>query len=196
MPVQLLPSPHDSLFLDKMASEIWELSGNGDVHRYNGNYSDYAAQCIPAESAEKAAKPTEKKERTFVGKKKLKFSYREQREFESIDDDIAALEQQIQETEAQLGACTSDYVKLQELSEKKERFGNATGGKDGTLGLPQRPCGAHCKRRDGLIPYYNSICYYNRELIRNYQKRRSPNDQISSSSLKVPDLFQHLLAKL
>ena len=110
---------HDRYFLDKMASEIWELSGNGDVHRYNGNYSDYAAQCIPAESAEKAAKPTEKKERTFVGKKKLKFSYREQREFESIDDDIAALEQQIQETEAQLGACTSDYVKLQELSEKK-----------------------------------------------------------------------------
>ena len=110
---------HDRYFLDKMASEIWELSGNGDVHRYNGNYSDYAAQCIPAESAEKAVKSTEKKERTFVGKKKLKFSYREQREFESIDDDIAALEQQIQETEAQLGACTSDYVKLQELSEKK-----------------------------------------------------------------------------
>lgn len=110
---------HDRYFLDKMASEIWELSGDGAVHRYNGNYSDYAAQCIPAESAEKTAKPTEKKERTFVGKKKLKFSYREQREFESIDDDIAALEQQIQETEAQLGACTSDYVKLQELSEKK-----------------------------------------------------------------------------
>ena len=110
---------HDRYFLDKMASEIWELSGDGAVHRYNGNYSDYAAQCIPAESAEKTAKPTEKKERTFVGKKKLKFSYREQREFESIDEDIAALEQQIQETEAQLGACTSDYVKLQELSEKK-----------------------------------------------------------------------------
>lgn len=110
---------HDRYFLDKMASEIWELSGNGDVHRYNGNYSDYAAQCIPAESAEKTAKPTEKKERTFVGKKKLKFSYREQREFESIDEDIAALEQQIQETEAQLGGCASDYVKLQELSEKK-----------------------------------------------------------------------------
>ena len=110
---------HDRYFLDKMASEIWELSGDGAVHRYNGNYSDYAAQCIPAESAEKTAKPTEKKERTVVGKKKLKFSYREQREFESIDEDIAALEQQIQETEAQLGGCTSDYVKLQELSEKK-----------------------------------------------------------------------------
>ena len=110
---------HDRYFLDKMASEIWKLSGDGAVHRYNGNYSDYAAQCTPAESAEKTAKPTEKKERTFVGKKKLKFSYREQREFESIDEDIAALEQQIQETETQLGACTSDYVKLQELSEKK-----------------------------------------------------------------------------
>ena len=110
---------HDRYFLDKMASEIWELSGDGAVHRYNGNYSDYAAQCTPAESAEKTAKPAEKKERTFVGKKKLKFSYREQREFESIDEDIAALEQQIQETETQLGACTSDYVKLQELSEKK-----------------------------------------------------------------------------
>ena len=43
----------------------------------------------------------------------------EQTELTQMQRTIAALEQQIQETEAQLGACTSDYVKLQELSEKK-----------------------------------------------------------------------------
>lgn len=52
-------------------------------------------------------------------KKKLKFSYKEQREYDTIDDDIAALEQQIEDTETEIGKSTSDYVKLQELSDRK-----------------------------------------------------------------------------
>ncbi len=35
---------HDRYFLDKTVSEIWELAGNGEIHRYTGNYSDYAAK--------------------------------------------------------------------------------------------------------------------------------------------------------
>ena len=60
-----------------------------------------------------------KKERVFVGEKKLKFSYKEQREYDPIDDDIAALEQPIEDTETEIGKSTSDYVKLQELSDRK-----------------------------------------------------------------------------
>ena len=111
---------HDRYFLDKMASEIWELSGDGCVQRYNGNYSDYAEKEVSvSDAAEKPKKAAEKKERVFVGEKKLKFSYKEQREYDTIDDDIAALEQQIEDTETEIGKSTSDYVKLQELSDRK-----------------------------------------------------------------------------
>lgn len=116
---------HDRYFLDKMADEIWELDGNGTVNRYNGNYSDYLEKIQQnVNMAEKPKKQTEKKERTFNGKRKLKFSFKEQREFETIDNDIAELEQQIADTENEISKCSSDYVKLQELSEKKEVLEN------------------------------------------------------------------------
>ena len=116
---------HDRYFLDKMADEIWELDGNGTVNRYNGNYSDYLEKIQQnVNMTEKPKKQTEKKERTFNGKRKLKFSFKEQREFETIDDDIAELEQQIADTEKEMSRCSSDYVNLQELSEKKEVLEN------------------------------------------------------------------------
>ncbi|MGN0631967.1 MAG: ABC-F family ATP-binding cassette domain-containing protein [Ruminococcus sp.] len=117
---------HDRYFLDKMASEIWEFSGNGIITRYNGNFSDYAENISSSKEhcEEKAQKQSEKKEKTFIGKKKLKFSFKEQREFETIDNDIAAIENQIEETEMEILSCSSDYVKLQELSDKKETLEN------------------------------------------------------------------------
>ena len=111
---------HDRYFLDKMSSEIWELKGDGIVNRYNGNYSDYAEKQLHENEAEKVKKPAEKSERSFTGRRKLKFSFKEQREFETIDDDIACLEQQISDTENEIAKCSSDYVKLQELSELKD----------------------------------------------------------------------------
>lgn len=111
---------HDRYFLDKMSSEIWELKGDGIVNRYNGNYSDYAEKQLHENEAEKVKKPAEKSERSFTGRRKLKFSFKEQREFETIDDDIACLEQQIADTENEISKCSSDYVKLQELSELKD----------------------------------------------------------------------------
>lgn len=114
---------HDRYFLDKMASEIWELQGNGTVNRYNGNYSDYVEKALQnVDTEDKPKKQTEKKERVFTGKKKLKFSFKEQREYETIDDEIARLEQQLADTEAEISNCSSDYVKLQELSEQKDRL--------------------------------------------------------------------------
>ncbi len=111
---------HDRYFLDKMSSEIWELKGEGTVRRHNGNYSDYAEKVLSDNEEEKKKKPAEKSERSFTGRKKLKFSFKEQREFETIDDDIAALEQQIADTESEIAKCSSNYVKLQELSEVKD----------------------------------------------------------------------------
>ena len=116
---------HDRYFLDKMANEIFEFR-NGICTRFNGNYSDYAekAKEMYADEAPKPKKENTKKERVFVGKKKLRFSFKEQREFETIDDDIASLEEQIAAAEKDIAANSSDYVKLQELSDKKEQLEN------------------------------------------------------------------------
>ena len=112
---------HDRYFLDKTANEIFEFR-NGICTRFNGNYSDYAekAKEMYADEAPKPKKENTKKERVFVGKKKLRFSFKEQREFETIDDDIASLEEQIAAAAKDIAANSSDYVKLQELSDKKE----------------------------------------------------------------------------
>lgn len=114
---------HDRYFLDKMATEIFEFKG-GQCIRYNGNYSDYAEKAFQSISSEtaKLKKKSDKKERSYTGKTKLKFSFKEQREYETIDDDIANLEQQIADTEREIAANSSDYVKLQELSDKKSEL--------------------------------------------------------------------------
>ncbi|MGN0584826.1 MAG: ABC-F family ATP-binding cassette domain-containing protein [Ruminococcus sp.] len=113
---------HDRYFLDKTASEIWELTGKGTINRYNGNYSNFAEKKIPDSDSGINRKQTEKKERAFIGKKKIKFSFKEQREYETIDDDIAEIEQNIADTEKAISECSTDYVMLQELSEKKEQL--------------------------------------------------------------------------
>ncbi|MCM1506016.1 MAG: ABC-F family ATP-binding cassette domain-containing protein [Ruminococcus flavefaciens] len=116
---------HDRYFLDKISSEIWELKGDGNINRYNGNYSDYAEKAQQfSEAPAKEKKQSAKKERIFTGKKKLKFSFKEQREFETIDDDISALEEKIKAVENEITACSSDYVRLQELSDEKENLEN------------------------------------------------------------------------
>lgn len=113
---------HDRYFLDKTVSEIWELKGDGNINRYNGGYSDYAEKALADIDTAKTKKSSEKKERVFTGKRKLKFSFKEQREFDTIDDDIADLEQQIAGTDGEIALCSSDYVKLQELTEKKQQL--------------------------------------------------------------------------
>ena len=105
-----------------MADEIFEFK-NGICTRFNGNYSDYAEKSAELDPENpKIKKKTEKKERVYTGRTKLRFSFKEQREYETIDDDIAALEQAIEETDKEISANTSDYVKLQELSDKKNEL--------------------------------------------------------------------------
>ena len=110
---------HDRYFLDKMADEIFEFH-NGQCIRYNGNYSDYAEKVRErGDSVEKVRKKGEKKERVYTGKTKLRFSFKEQREYDNIDGEIAELEEAIANADKEIAANTSDYVKLQELTDKK-----------------------------------------------------------------------------
>ena len=70
---------------------------------------------------EKPKKQTEKKERVFNGRKKLKFSFKEQREYETIDEEIAKLEEKIASLDRQIAANATNSVKLRELMEEQEK---------------------------------------------------------------------------
>ena len=113
-PGPIITVSHDRFFLDKLSEHIFEV-GQGTVKRYVGNWSDWAA----AKKAEEQPEKTEKTEKALpvqrTKEKKLKFSFKEQREFETIDEEIASLEEQIDRCRAEQGNCGSDYVKLQEL---------------------------------------------------------------------------------
>ena len=120
----VLAVSHDRYFLDRMATEIFEFK-DGQCIRYNGNYSDYAANVRESGGTDdKPKKKNEKKERSYSGMTKLKFSFKEQREYATIDDDIEKLEQAIADTEKAIASNSSDYVKLQELSDKKTELEN------------------------------------------------------------------------
>lgn len=115
---------HDRYFLDKMAEEIFEFR-DGQCIRYNGNYSDYEAKTADREDsfvAKTKSQSGTSKDRSHGGPRKLKFSFKEQREFDTIDDDIAALEADIKAVDVDISANASDYEKLSELTEKKERL--------------------------------------------------------------------------
>lgn len=119
-PGAVLAVSHDRYFLDKMAHQIFAVGENGCVRRYTGNFSDYLEKRRQEERSEEKA---EKK--TVSGKpvrqKKLKFTFKEQREYDTIEEDIADLEKQISALEGEMAACGSDYVKLQELTQEQDR---------------------------------------------------------------------------
>ena len=128
---------HDRYFLDNMADRIFELDGMGHAVQYEGGYTDHleAKKRRGGEDAgvsgsgngsgsgsgrEKEAGSTKdwKKNRP----QRLKFSYKEQREYETIDTDIAALEEKLESIERQIEANATNSVKLKELMEEQERM--------------------------------------------------------------------------
>lgn len=120
-PGPILTVSHDRFFLDKLAESIFEVRGDGQVLRYTGNWSDWARKKKKEESESvKSEKSVPQQER--VRTHKLKFSFKEQREFDTIDDDLAALEQAVADCEAQQTLCGSDYIKLQELQAKQSEL--------------------------------------------------------------------------
>lgn len=136
---------HDRYFLDNTVDRIFAFDGDGHFRQYEGGYTDYLearkreqAECSGADfegreggrqkasggrgTGDKASgkgngggKPTWDK-----GEKKLKFTYKEQKEFETIEDDIAALEEKIAALDKDIEASAHDFVKLNQLMAEKE----------------------------------------------------------------------------
>jgi len=116
-PGPVLTVSHDRFFLDKLAEQIFEVRGGGEVCRYTGNWTDWQAKRKEEEQAAAPEKPKAVQERPR--ERKLKFSFKEQREFETIDDELAELEAALDACRAEQNDCGSDYVKLQQLQERQ-----------------------------------------------------------------------------
>ena len=116
---------HDRYFLDKTMGRIFAFLGNGVIKQYEGGYSDCRAareREMPAfaEKAVKGKKEEAPREKTNGPIKKM--SYKDQREYETIGDEIAALEEKIAKADADMAACATDFTRLQELSAEKEKL--------------------------------------------------------------------------
>ncbi|MEG2519584.1 MAG: ABC-F family ATP-binding cassette domain-containing protein [Oscillospiraceae bacterium] len=117
-PGAVIAVSHDRYFLDRVASTIFEVRPGGEILRYNGNYSDFAEKRIEEQSPKKEKEKAQKFK--AAGAQKLKFSFKEQREFETIDADLAALEGKIRDCAALEAEFASDYLRLQELSAERK----------------------------------------------------------------------------
>ncbi len=115
-PGPILTVSHDRFLLDKLADTIFEVKGGGQVEQFSGNWSDWDRKRRKEEAPLKTEKPKASQDRPR--EKKLKFSYKEEREFSTIDQDIADLEEMIEENQKAQGACGSDFVALQKLQEE------------------------------------------------------------------------------
>ncbi len=123
-PGAVIAVSHDRYFLDKVAEEIFEVGEGGLITRYTGNFTDYLEKRRAEERALEKAERKDKapKQEKPTRQKKLKFTFKEQHEFNTIEEDIAALEEAIAQVEQDMSAAGSDYVKLQELTEKQTQL--------------------------------------------------------------------------
>ena len=114
---------HDRYFLDNVVDRIFEFDGNGHLQQYEGGYTDYIEakqkREVPKEEAKKK-KSTGKNDWKQNRPTKLKFSYMEQKEFETIDEDIAKLEEKLEKLDADMMANATNSAKLSELTLEKE----------------------------------------------------------------------------
>lgn len=131
---------HDRYFLDNVVDRIFELDGNGAIRQFEGGYTDYVeakkrrfgeeSKVITGKSEMKPAEKSteEETQEKKTGKnwkdgqrQKVKFSFKEQREYETIDEGIAKLEEKIASLDRQIAANATNSVKLRELMEEQEK---------------------------------------------------------------------------
>lgn len=114
---------HDRYFLDRVVRRIFAYEEGGRLRQYEGGYSDYAliAEFEKQPMTQQTAAPSQDKvQNVKIKDKKLKFTYNEQREFETIEDDIAALEDRLSEIDVLMNQHAKDFVKLNELTKEQE----------------------------------------------------------------------------
>ena len=134
---------HDRYFLDRTVNRIFSFEGNGVIRQFEGGYSDYlirkelespesgnVSASLKAQNASSGKDNSESDENENNSansqgawkrrEKKLKFSFKEQREFDTIDEEIEVLEQKIADLDSEMMKSATNSVKLGELMVKKE----------------------------------------------------------------------------
>ena len=116
---------HDRYFLDNVADRILEFDGHGGINQYEGGYTDYleakkrkGTSCVEKGTTKEKNSAKDWKQNR---QNKLKFTYKEEKEYETIDDDIAALEEKIESFDQEMIKNATNSVRLSELSAKKEQ---------------------------------------------------------------------------
>ena len=117
---------HDRYFLDRIVRRIFAFDGNGNLRQHEGGYTDYENRMREEGAFEeersvakvKDDKPVEKQKQT--NNTKLKFSFNEAREFETIEDDIAKLEDKLSKKDTEIANNSTNSFKLSELLKEKE----------------------------------------------------------------------------
>ena len=114
---------HDRYFLDRVANRIFSFE-NGCIKLYEGGYSDYLEKAEPKTEEVKAEKKESDAKKDWKANKatKLKFTYAEQKEFETIDEDIEKLNEAIEKLDVEIAENASRYGKLGELMAEKEKL--------------------------------------------------------------------------
>ena len=124
---------HDRYFLDRTVNRIFSFEGEGEIRQFEGGYSDYLIrkelEAVPEEKvsagkAEKADKDANK-DAWKQHEKKIRFTYKEQKEFESIDDDIAELEGKIEKLDQEIAQNVTNSSRLNDLLKEKEQIEQA-----------------------------------------------------------------------
>lgn len=119
---------HDRYFLDNVVDRIFEFTGNGKLQQYEGGYTDYLeAKARRNDSVKQPVQPEKKEEKKNSAQTwkqnrtvKLKFTFKEQKEFETIDDDIAKLEEKLEKLDQEIMKNATNSGKLNELTAEKE----------------------------------------------------------------------------
>ena len=111
---------HDRYFMDKVVDHLLVFKGGAEVQDFPGNYTQYRQWSQLSSQAESKAAPVEKKEKpAYRNETKRKLTYKEKTEFEQLGKDIAALESEQAEIEAQLSSGT---LSVAEITEKSKRL--------------------------------------------------------------------------
>lgn len=127
---------HDRYFLERLVTRIFAFEGEGCLQQYEGGYLDYLGTAKERHEKERHAK--EEKSDSFgeakknrkeylkgkprYGEKKLKFTFNEQREYDIIEGEVAALEEKLEALEGDMMAHATNSVRLSELSAQKEQI--------------------------------------------------------------------------
>lgn len=118
---------HDRYFLDRIAKRIFAFEGAGKIVQYEGGYTDYmnkrpqpaSGKTVSEEAVSEEARKKKSME-TWGHEKKLKFTYKEQKEYETIEADIEKLETRLSEIDDEMVKNATNFGKLNELTKEKE----------------------------------------------------------------------------